>query len=210
MDNAISNGGTVFVHCQQGISRSSAMVILYLMWRNKKPFPEMHEFVKAKRPICNPNTNFTCQLLLWWTARTANPPVIRTFLVTQHRKDSFDTLVLREQEECTSVDPRGCYIICNRDKSIFIWYGNDSHQFLRKGTKHFVRLLQRFESFPNNITKEQQNNESDELKSFFPQIVNVCYDPKNDAHFELLLHLRKRPKLLRQRSGKRKSLDTSI
>ncbi|ETO10058.1 hypothetical protein RFI_27318 [Reticulomyxa filosa] len=40
MDEALSNGGGVLVHCQQGQSRSSAIVIAYLMRKLQKQYPE--------------------------------------------------------------------------------------------------------------------------------------------------------------------------
>lgn len=57
----------IFVHCQQGISRSSTMLIAYLMWLQKRPFNDVLLQVKAIRDICNPNQNFQCQLMdfLW-------------------------------------------------------------------------------------------------------------------------------------------------
>ena len=35
IENAISNGGKVYVHCVQGISRSSSFVLSYLIWKEK-------------------------------------------------------------------------------------------------------------------------------------------------------------------------------
>lgn len=38
IENARNSGGRVFIHCQQGVSRSSAMAICYLMWKNNSTF----------------------------------------------------------------------------------------------------------------------------------------------------------------------------
>jgi len=64
MDDAMQNGGRVLVHCREGVSRSSTMVIAYLMWRYSIRFEQAHDRIRRVRPICNPNTGFTCQLLV--------------------------------------------------------------------------------------------------------------------------------------------------
>ncbi|XP_047169174.1 protein-tyrosine-phosphatase MKP1-like [Vigna umbellata] len=56
-------GGRVFVHCCQGVSRSTSLVIAYLMWREGQSFHDAFQFVKATRGIADPNMGFTCQLL---------------------------------------------------------------------------------------------------------------------------------------------------
>lgn len=64
IDDALQKGGRVLVHCREGISRSSTMVIAYLMWRFAWSFDSAFEHIRKVRPICNPNTGFTCQLLM--------------------------------------------------------------------------------------------------------------------------------------------------
>lgn len=46
IESALQNNGKVFIHCHQGISRSSAFVICYLMWKNNWSFIQAHEFTK--------------------------------------------------------------------------------------------------------------------------------------------------------------------
>ncbi|PHU18553.1 hypothetical protein BC332_14248 [Capsicum chinense] len=55
--------GRVFVHCYQGVSRSTSLVIGYLMWREGQSFDDAFEYVKAARGIADPNIGFACQLL---------------------------------------------------------------------------------------------------------------------------------------------------
>jgi predicted protein tyrosine phosphatase len=64
VDDAIQQGGRVLIHCREGVSRSSTMVIAYLMWRYSLPFETAHDRLRKVRSICNPNTGFTCQLLV--------------------------------------------------------------------------------------------------------------------------------------------------
>ncbi|KAF3630142.1 Protein-tyrosine-phosphatase MKP1 [Capsicum annuum] len=55
--------GRVFVHCYQGVSRSTLLVIGYLMWREGQSFDDAFEYVKSARGIVDPNIGFSCQLL---------------------------------------------------------------------------------------------------------------------------------------------------
>eukprot|EP00386_Alphamonas_edax_P004647 GDKI01014660.1.p1 GENE.GDKI01014660.1~~GDKI01014660.1.p1 ORF type:complete len:163 (-),score=58.25 GDKI01014660.1:427-915(-) len=63
ISNAQGNGGTVFVHCMAGVSRSATFVIAYLMrtkrWRMQKALTH----VKERRPIVAPNPGFRAQLV---------------------------------------------------------------------------------------------------------------------------------------------------
>ena len=54
----------VFVHCFAGVSRSATLVIAYFMWKNKKPYKEVYEFVNKRRSI-GPNYGFRKQLLIF-------------------------------------------------------------------------------------------------------------------------------------------------
>eukprot|EP00927_Polykrikos_kofoidii_P005640 TRINITY_DN12238_c0_g2_i1.p1 TRINITY_DN12238_c0_g2~~TRINITY_DN12238_c0_g2_i1.p1 ORF type:complete len:866 (-),score=135.56 TRINITY_DN12238_c0_g2_i1:122-2719(-) len=64
IQSAVSRGGRVLVHCREGVSRSSTMVIAYIMWRFNIPFETAHERIRKVRSVCWPNTGFTCQLLV--------------------------------------------------------------------------------------------------------------------------------------------------
>ncbi|KAL4452881.1 hypothetical protein ABPG74_002446 [Tetrahymena malaccensis] len=54
----------VLVHCQLGISRSSSIVIAYLMMKNKQTtYLKELQFVKSKRECAHPNDSFQKQLM---------------------------------------------------------------------------------------------------------------------------------------------------
>ena len=61
IDEAIKSGG-ILVHCLQGISRSSTIVISYLMKKSKMRFEDALKFVLEKRKETKPNSNFINQL----------------------------------------------------------------------------------------------------------------------------------------------------
>ncbi|XP_047332671.1 protein-tyrosine-phosphatase MKP1-like [Impatiens glandulifera] len=56
--------GRVLVHCCQGVSRSTSLVIAYLMLKERRTFEDAFQIVKAARGVTNPNMGFACQLLL--------------------------------------------------------------------------------------------------------------------------------------------------
>lgn len=58
------SGGCVLVHCSQGVSRSAALSIGYLMWKLGRPYQEVADLVKAIRGVTNPNIGFACQVRL--------------------------------------------------------------------------------------------------------------------------------------------------
>ncbi|CAG9333273.1 unnamed protein product [Blepharisma stoltei] len=55
-------GGKVFVHCAAGISRSSSIIVAYLMAKHKLPFEDAYNWVKSKRSMARPNNGFQRQL----------------------------------------------------------------------------------------------------------------------------------------------------
>lgn len=62
IESARQENGHVFIHCQQGVSRSSAMTIAYMMWKNGKDYASTHSEVKKKRNVSNPNAGFVVQV----------------------------------------------------------------------------------------------------------------------------------------------------
>lgn len=55
-------GGRVLVHCNAGVSRSTSVVIGYLMLVNGMSFSDAYGLVKLKRSCCRPNDGFLKQL----------------------------------------------------------------------------------------------------------------------------------------------------
>eukprot|EP01080_Neovahlkampfia_damariscottae_P007391 gene7391-11713_t len=63
IDQALSSGCSILVHCQMGISRSASIVIGYLMKMNKWPYAVAENEVKRHRKIIRPNSGFKDQLI---------------------------------------------------------------------------------------------------------------------------------------------------
>ncbi|XP_067337016.1 dual specificity protein phosphatase 19-like isoform X1 [Channa argus] len=62
IDQAREQNGVVLVHCNAGVSRSSSIVIGYLMMREGLSFDEAYSQVKLARPSMHPNPGFYQQL----------------------------------------------------------------------------------------------------------------------------------------------------
>lgn len=52
INNSISNGKNVLVHCIMGSQRSATIIAIYLMVKYKMKPPEAINYMKSKRPIC--------------------------------------------------------------------------------------------------------------------------------------------------------------
>ena len=60
IDEARTNGGKVYVHCSQGVSRSATIAIGYCIWKLNKDFDIIFEYVKKIRTVVSPNMGFQC------------------------------------------------------------------------------------------------------------------------------------------------------
>ena len=57
IENRIRDGN-IFIHCYAGISRSSSIVIAYLIIKKKYSYKDAYNLVKSKRPCIRPNKGF--------------------------------------------------------------------------------------------------------------------------------------------------------
>eukprot|EP01080_Neovahlkampfia_damariscottae_P006556 gene6556-10719_t len=62
IDECVSNGENVAVHCAQGKSRSSTVVVAYIMVEKDLSVNDALKFVKSKRSLAEPNLSFIKQL----------------------------------------------------------------------------------------------------------------------------------------------------
>lgn len=62
IEGALDSGGSVLVHCRQGMSRSAALLLAYMMIKKKIPLEEAVRIIRKEREIL-PNEGFLQQLI---------------------------------------------------------------------------------------------------------------------------------------------------
>jgi len=67
IDRALRSGRNVLVHCQQGISRSAAVVLAYLIRNHGMTYDAAFALVKHQRACIKPNSGFVNALREWET-----------------------------------------------------------------------------------------------------------------------------------------------
>ena len=58
IENHLSKGESVLVHCYMGASRSASVIIYYLMKKNNWSYEHARTFVMIKRPLVNLSNKF--------------------------------------------------------------------------------------------------------------------------------------------------------
>merc|ERR1711916_3828 len=180
MDTAINSGGRVYVHCWQGVSRSSAFTIAYLMFKNDWPYKQTHEFVKAIRGVANPNTGFMCQLLEWHKLMHSPIKKMRMYIILPHCPELLYPLLAREilNKKASSLDIRSVIILRHPDK-FHIWIGSKSKPFFLTHALRCVEQMQRYEKAP---LKKEVFPEGEEPEEFWEALGGKMEEPPGERN----------------------------
>ncbi|XP_072985394.1 protein-tyrosine-phosphatase MKP1 [Typha latifolia] len=157
-------GGKVFVHCCQGVSRSTSLVIAYRMWREGQSFDDAFQFVKAARGIANPNMGFACQLLQCQKRVHAIPlspnSVLRMYRMAPH--SPYDPLHLvpkmLNDPLPSALDSRGAFIV-RLLSSIYVWIGRNCDPVMEKDAKAAAFQVVRYERVQGQIMMVEEGEE---------------------------------------------------
>jgi hypothetical protein len=63
LDTCYQQGCRVLVHCERGVSRSSTIILAYLMYHKKWTVSQAFEYLLSKRPQASPNHVLLLQLI---------------------------------------------------------------------------------------------------------------------------------------------------
>ncbi|TVU18225.1 hypothetical protein EJB05_34314 [Eragrostis curvula] len=165
-------GGRVFVHCCQGVSRSTSLVIAYLMWREGQSFDDAFQFVKAARGIANPNMGFACQLLQCQKRVHAIPlspnSVLRMYRMAPHSQYAPLHLVpkMLNDPSPAALDSRGAFIV-HVLSSIYVWVGLKCDPVMEKDAKAAAYQVVRYEKVQGHIKLVREGLEPQEFWDAF-------------------------------------------
>ncbi|ESQ44932.1 hypothetical protein EUTSA_v10010135mg [Eutrema salsugineum] len=171
--------GRIFVHCCQGVSRSTSLVIAYLMWREGQSFDDAFQYVKSARGIADPNMGFACQLLQCQKRVHAFPlsptSLLRMYKMSPH--SPYDPLHLVPKllnDPCpSSLDSRGAFII-QLPSAIYIWVGRQCEAIMERDAKAAVCQIARYEKVEAPIMVVREGEEPtyywDAFASILPMI----------------------------------------
>ncbi|KAH7331304.1 hypothetical protein KP509_20G025500 [Ceratopteris richardii] len=165
-------GGRVFVHCCQGVSRSTSLVIAYIMWREHKSFEEAFQDVKAARGVANPNMGFACQLLQCQRRMHAAPmspkSVPRMYRLAPH--SAYDPLHL-VLKSCVNpgpglLDSRGAFVI-HAPSFIFLWIGQSCDSKMAQEAEETLGQIVRYEKAEASVRIYIEGNEGTDFWNCF-------------------------------------------
>jgi len=142
---------TAFVHCSQGVSRSTSICILYLMYVNNWNYDTAYQHVRDTRPITRPNPGFMCQLLAWHKRRTDGVKQARFYRVVSQSSYTPSYLVAKanqsSQFSSSLLDPETCCVL-HTPSDLFVWTGRSTASEHRKVAARHAQRLQQFEKAP--------------------------------------------------------------
>uniref|UniRef100_A0A5B6YHI7 Putative Mitogen-activated protein kinase phosphatase 1 isoform 2 n=1 Tax=Davidia involucrata TaxID=16924 RepID=A0A5B6YHI7_DAVIN len=174
-------GGRVFVHCCQGVSRSTSLVIAYLMWREGQSFEDAFQFVKAARGVTNPNMGFACQLLQCQKRVHAVPAspnsVLRMYRMAPH--SPYDPLHLVPKmvnhPGAQGLDSRGAFVV-HVPSAIYVWIGKNCMPVMSDTASGAASQVIRYESAQGPVVTIK---EGEELCEFWDALANGQLLPDN-------------------------------
>lgn len=157
-------GGRVFVHCCQGVSRSTSLVIAYLMWRDGRSFEDAFQDVKAARGVTNPNLGFACQLLQCQKRVHAAPvspnSVLRMYRMAPH--SLYDPLHLVPKTvnhpSAGALDSRGAFVV-HVPSALFVWQGSMCGSCMVNAAHAFTYQVIRYERAKGPVIRISEGDE---------------------------------------------------
>ncbi|KAI4384004.1 hypothetical protein MLD38_009778 [Melastoma candidum] len=182
--------GRVFVHCCQGVSRSTSLVIAYLMWREGQSFDDAFQFVKAARGIADPNMGFACQLLQCQKRVHAFPlspsSLLRMYRIAPH--SPYDPLHLIPKMLTDSspdaLDSRGAFIV-QVPSCLYVWIGLDCEPVMERDARGAAGQIVRYERVQGPVVMIKEGAEASYFWDAFENYLPLMRDNKPGDEMEV-------------------------
>eukprot|EP00299_Pterocystis_sp_00344_P012205 c5824_g1_i1.p1 GENE.c5824_g1_i1~~c5824_g1_i1.p1 ORF type:complete len:530 (+),score=88.92 c5824_g1_i1:26-1591(+) len=161
-------GSKVLVHCWQGVSRSTALCVMYLMLRWNMDYDTAYQHVRDRRPIARPNLAFMCQLLAWHKRMVSGVDKPRLYEIKPQSDYVPKYLVakaIQTAPRSTSLHSATSFVLQTPSK-LYLWKGKDSpaenHQV---ALRHVDRLI-KFEHGGELVALEEGEEPEEFWKHF--------------------------------------------
>jgi hypothetical protein len=177
--------GKVLVHCCQGVSRSTSLVIAYLMWREGQSFDDAFQYVKAARGIADPNMGFACQLLQCQKRVHAFPlspsSLLRMYRIAPHSPYDPMHLVPKMLNTPSShaLDSRGAFII-HIPSAIYVWIGKKCECIMERDARGAVCQIVRYEKVQGPFSAIKDGEEPSQFWDAFSNLLPIMDKSMND------------------------------
>lgn len=144
--------GKILIHCKCGISRSTAICIAYIMYKNKCTYRKAFEVLQRNRSICSPNAGFIIALQSWQSHLSGKP-------LEQPHLYKIENLHHKIQVMSYKLESTFCFVLHTND-AIYLWTGSDIKTEKMEFALHFISQLQKYENASNDVIIEVEGKES--------------------------------------------------
>lgn len=146
IEDALENNGKVLVHCQEGVSRSTSIVIGYLIIKEGYDYPKAFKTVRSCRRVASPNPRFIAQLMQ--LSEICGTSSTRTCFFSKEKQIPFEIVERRSEVIAMPMTERidgkkGCFVVVD-------FNGSDDVGIFGDGEEGKI-----IKSYDESSTKEQ-------------------------------------------------------
>ena len=173
LEDAISTGGRVLIHCNYGISRSSSMAICYLMHARNWDYERALSHLKSVRSICEPNAGYVLSLMTWASHRQQpHKSLPRMYSIAKrpmHIPGVDGPLQPMRVTGLPVFSDSACLLFHWRE-IIYLWRGRLCSQVKIDSALKLIANLQKYEAASSLVVTVVQRQEPSEFREMFAKV----------------------------------------